>query len=147
MAASTLLGGRFDKGFMYAAIAATAYWGYTEMMKYPPDPMPGKNDLPRGWYDPEVNGGRPPIGSNVVFFNDAEGDFLSQQELASNVANTIPGVNATAQLHDYWVNNMVNPGFVAYGITIPPALIVTYGSLLSGPLSPVLIDQAVDDSN
>jgi filamentous hemagglutinin len=48
----------------------------------------------------------------------------------SNALNTLPGFNAFATLHDTWMNN---PGFMNTATnlgTMPPALMLTYGSLL-----------------
>ena len=48
----------------------------------------------------------------------------------SNALNTLPGFNAFATLHDTWMNT---PGFTNTATnlgTMPPALMLTYGSLL-----------------
>jgi filamentous hemagglutinin len=48
----------------------------------------------------------------------------------SNALNTLPGFNAFATLHDTWMNN---PGFMNTATnlgTMPPALLLTYGSLI-----------------
>lgn len=149
--ASTLLGGKFKTGFMYAAAAATLYWGYTEMMKVEPTLSPGEKNLAGGTYNAMLNDGRPPEGYNVVGLNRPEAgniwDVLRQGEPVSNAANQIPGINAVAKLHDYWMNNMIEPGFAANVMTMAPAAFVTYGGLLSGPLSPLLYHGELYDSD
>lgn len=51
----------------------------------------------------------------------------------SNVLNTLPGFNAFATLHDGWGAWLENKGSWNLGTnlgTMPPALLVTYGSLV-----------------
>jgi filamentous hemagglutinin len=51
----------------------------------------------------------------------------------SNALNTVPGLNAFATLHDTWMNKFANQGIdtplTNFG-TMPPSIILTYGSLI-----------------
>ncbi len=141
--ASTMLGGSFEKGFLFAAAAATAYWYYTDSLGYAPDPLPGQNDLPNGYYDPSENGGIPPEHSNVWGVDDGENGWFSQEQTVSKAANLMPGQSALAHLHDFWLNT----GTVTSNFgSMFPAGVVSYSALMSVSFSPLLMEQAVGNS-
>jgi filamentous hemagglutinin len=71
-------------------------------------------------------------GNNVGFNQNPCLSFtgICQGTPISNTLNTLPGFNAFATLHDTWMNQ---PGFTNTATnlsTMPPALMLTYGSLL-----------------
>jgi RHS repeat-associated protein len=131
-------GGKFERGFAFSAAAATIELGYQEMAGYRPDPSPGK-PLPGGRYDPsDFPGRRAPKGYNVFGSNpfDNPGGACLQGSACSNFFNRIPGMNAIAGLHDYWMNNVpYNPAQIPWYVNYPSALVaapITWGALLGG---------------
>jgi hypothetical protein len=48
--------------------------------------------------------------------------------------NLVPGINATAGLHDYWFNMPDHPEFTTFNnvATMLPAAAVTYGGMMEG---------------
>jgi len=154
-----LQGGDFRTGFIYSGASATASWGYQKIVGYIANPMPG-NGLasPTGDYRPLADGRVPLPDKNIIGLNDALvntgnawSDFWEnlgkQGAFPGTVLNVVPGINATAYLHDTVWNQWVAQGVpfnavTNYG-TMLPAAVVSYGSLLDGPLSVTL---AVDGS-
>ncbi|MCL2761515.1 MAG: RHS repeat-associated core domain-containing protein, partial [Desulfuromonadales bacterium] len=103
-------GGDWETGALYAFGTSASAYAYNAMLKYNPDPGPGEN-IPGGEYNAKVNGGRPPQGANVFGLNkpltgDFWADFFKQGGALSKVANYVPGLNAVAAIHDFWMNNM-----------------------------------------
>ncbi len=71
------------------------------------------------------------------FTGDFWDDLGKQGGPLSKAANLIPGINATAALHDYWFNRPDHPEFITFNNvgTMLPAAAMTYGALLNGSLT------------
>ena len=141
--ASKLGGGKFANGARTAAYLqafgeAADY--YKRSTRYKADPLPGKNDPPYH-YEPTETHHQPPsnYGKNVVGWNEELTgnfwkDFLRHDGFGSRALNLVPGINATAGLHDKWVNSLsASMGadynqFVNFGTTLPSAA-VSYSAI------------------
>jgi hypothetical protein len=136
---SELAGGNFAEGFILAGASSALYWGYQSMAGFEPDYGPGE-DLPNGNYKP--NGlGQAPAGKNISGYNqkltgDFWTDFWTQGGFVSSGINAFPGGNATAGLHDFWMNN-ISMNLVTNVATMLPAAAMTYGAALGGPMAPM----------
>lgn len=140
---SAVTGGDFVTGALTAFGTSGAAYSYKSMLSYNPDPEPGK-DLPDGVYDTNKNGGRPPEGYKVLGLNKPlAGEFwedFGKQGGAVSVLTDVPGLNAVAGLHDYWMNQPGMPfNFVTNVGTMLPAAAVTYGALAGGHLAPLTV--------
>ena len=77
------------------------------------------------------------MGNNDVLNGHFWHDLLNQGGPLGKALNVIPGMNAGAAFHDDIFNqNYITTfnAFTNYG-TMLPAAVVTYGSLLDGPLA------------
>jgi RHS repeat-associated protein len=128
-------------GMAIAGVAAAANVAYTEMVGYEPK-MQGGEEIPGGKYKPNVFG-QPPKGENVTGFNEKlSGDFWEdlgkQGSFFSKILNIVPGINGTAGLHDYWMNNTSWSALKSWGLMLPAAA-VTYSGQLDGQLMPLTV--------
>ncbi|TAJ17834.1 MAG: RHS repeat-associated core domain-containing protein [Rugosibacter sp.] len=136
-----IYGTDFATGFTNSFVTGAARWAYSSV-GYDTNPMPGENRpnaTGDATYDFDVNTGRQfsdSIGNNVVGGNNLV-DFCKQQSICSKILNLIPGINATAGLHDHWFNIPGAPhqtAFINWG-TMLPAAAITYSALINGPLT------------
>ncbi|WP_022665050.1 hypothetical protein [Desulfospira joergensenii] len=65
-------------------------------------------------------------------------DFFTQGGPLSKSMNYIPGMNAMAHLHDFWMNSLFDNMLVNFG-TMPLAAAITYGSVLGGAHAPMTV--------
>jgi RHS repeat-associated protein len=136
---SELAGGNFAEGFILAGASSALYWGYKAMAGFAPNYGPGE-DIPGGRYEPN-NLKQAPTGKNVSGLNqeltgDFWEDFWTQGSFVSQRINAFPGGNATAGLHDFWMNN-ISMNLVTNVATMLPAAVVSYGAALGGPMAPM----------
>ncbi|OGS15759.1 MAG: hypothetical protein A2251_08735 [Elusimicrobia bacterium RIFOXYA2_FULL_47_53] len=131
------------RGFVMGAAIASAGYGYEKIVGYKAQASSGDGIAFKG------SNGKPIPGSNNVGFQgwekyDSAGNiintsgFLDEGGQLSNFTNGIPGVNATAGLHDT-LQIQFNPGFfrtfVANPIGVPIAVGITYPALMAGNMS------------
>ena len=143
--AAELAGGEFGEGAGMTAFLQTFVEFadfYEQSTTYKADPLPGEN-RGKSTYAPDENHHQPvdSQGKNVTLYNDEEltgdffEDFLKQQGPLSKVLNLIPGINATAGLHDYWTNKMSDQMGDDYSQvlnfgSIPPSVAITYAAII-----------------
>lgn len=145
---TSLQGGSYTDGMFTSMLAAAFEESYLAMVGYGPNAMPGK-PLGGGEYDIYKYQLSSPKDAAVVGHNvSMRGkDFWriskwgNQNGLVGQLGNATPGINATAHLHDKWVNVMSNSGTFNqlrnYG-TMLPAAVISYGGILAGQGSPLL---------
>ncbi|MBI2779325.1 MAG: VCBS repeat-containing protein, partial [Gammaproteobacteria bacterium] len=133
-------GGKFEDGFKISGITSSMSWGYSAMVGYKADPLPGKSDPNHTTYDPEVYPAGPQ-GMDVSGFNAEGRCFFCQGGIGGRVINALPGGQAVSHLDD-WFNNTANryyPGLGdtqwLKGVTIPAAVVVGFPALLDGPMA------------
>jgi RHS repeat-associated protein len=140
-ASAKIYGTNVLSGAAGSFITSVARWGYNSQVGYDANPLPGEN---RDYtsYMPDDNGRQPldRIGMNVIGLNkeltgDFWEDFGKQGSLLSKTLNLIPGINATAGLHDYWFNSGLEFTPLNNVGTMLPAAAMTYAALLNGPLT------------
>jgi RHS repeat-associated protein len=133
-----LQGGSFEKGFMMSAASTAANMGYKEMVGRDINPGPGENRPGDPFYAPDADTGQQlpwDENRNVVGFNEGNPDrAFAQGGWGSRALNLVPGINATAGLHDYWFNMPDHPEFTTFNnvATMLPAAAVTYGGMMEG---------------
>jgi RHS repeat-associated protein len=136
--AAKLQGGSFADGFKLSGISAGASEAYRYMVGRYSDPLPGENRA-YPFYTPNPDTGEQyPIDSRLnVIGNNGPGFFCSQGTLCSRALNLVPGINATAGLHDFFFNMRNHPEFTTVNNvgTMLPAAALTYAGLLRGALS------------
>lgn len=153
---TSLQGGSYTEGMFTSMLASAFEESYLAMVGYGPSAMPGKN-LDKGWYDMYGYNLSSPekaavVGHNVKM-NGKDWWRLSrwgnQNGLFGQLGNATPGINATAHLHDKWVNVMTDSGtfghLANYG-TMLPAAVISYGGILAGQGSPLLTQMTVNYS-
>ncbi|MDX1252252.1 MAG: hypothetical protein IDH49_08420 [Gammaproteobacteria bacterium] len=137
---SELMGGRFGQGFRISMGTGLMSWGYSAMVGYKADPLPGKSDPNHTTYDPRVYPAGPQ-GMDVSGFNVEGRCFLCQGGIGGRTINALPGGQAVSHLDD-WFNNIANryyPGLGdtqwLKGVTIPAAVVIAFPALLDGPMA------------
>lgn len=131
--ASDFTGEKFANGASTAAFvslmsAASEYYEKTVGRKA--SALPGENREGQTTYNPGPDGRQAPqdvsmnvIGHNEPLTDDWVADFGKQGSGISKALNLVPGMNATAGLHDYWLN----PGNPSQ---LPKTFINNYGTML-----------------
>ena len=123
---------------MNSLVTGAAKWAYSQV-GYDANPMSGET-IPGGQYPVDITG-RPPQGANVIGLNEqlmndsSLRDFFRQSGPLSRFLNYVPGINAVAGIHDYWMNNVTTFSQWASIGTMLPAAAITYSALLNGSLS------------
>jgi RHS repeat-associated protein len=117
-------------GFM-AGAGQLMEFAYNHLVGFSPSIRPGTN-LKKTTYVPNALG-QPPEGVNVFGLNkgltgDFFQDFWKQGGALSEFANQVPGMNAVAGLHDYWMNN-VTVSMVNNISLMFPAVPMSYGAM------------------
>lgn len=143
-------GGKFQDGFLYAGLGKSADIYYKETVGFKANPLPG-DEIPGGIYKTRDANGYfiVPEGKDVFGLNEARnGDFwhdmFIQGGSVGKIGNATPIGNAIAGLHDSWFNQDMLPYNKFTNIaSMPVASVVTYGAVISGPLS---VQLAVDRS-
>lgn len=99
------------------------------------------DELEKGTYKPDAYN-RAPQGKDVIGYNESmDGSFkdnFKQGGWIGRTGNHIPGINATAHLHDYWMNNISSFNLVTNVGTMLPAAAISYGSSFGSPLGPTI---------
>ncbi len=134
-------GGNFWTAFAAQAIATGANGIYRHFLGYNADPSPAPAlDREEGYSYVADNMGRGTIGRDVFGANDPlklnPGDkvpLAHQGSLLMRGISSVPGADATAQLHDVF-RNLYNAGNVP---SMFPALFITGPAIFSSSLSPV----------
>jgi hypothetical protein len=136
--ASKLGGGKFKNGattvaFLQLFSDSASY--YEDAVGRKANPRPGDNPEGGSFYRPNRETSRQPpesVPNNIIGFNnDLTGDFikdfLTQGGPISRTLNVIPTMNATAALHDFWLNRLERLGqvtpFSNVGTMLPAAVI------------------------
>jgi hypothetical protein len=135
--ASVLGGGKFGNGALTAAFleaTADAAEYYKASVGRIGNPLPGENWPDQTTYTPDPETGRQPedtFDMNVVGNNDLV-SACRQGSVCSEALNLIPGLNATAGLHDYWFNAPGHPEFTWYNNvgTMLPATVISYSAII-----------------
>ncbi len=150
--AAEVQGGRFLDGFTYSVATSTASTIYNNVVGSNPNPLPGENRTDQTTYKPDdITKQIRPSDINMNVFGDNQelsGNFFEdlgkQGGPISIVANLVPGANAGAVFHDTIFNNGSLPFNPATNyLTMPPAVLITYGALINGPLT---VQLAVESS-
>jgi RHS repeat-associated protein len=149
---STLAGQGFENGAIYAGAIAFARFTYNEITGYDVRWQNGEGYQAKGRYtlpnDPTLcHIGEQGTAMNGKFWHD----FLLERGWLSRTTNYIPGVNATAVLHDVmqvkldqWLGNLLGQAggsFARSVLNVPnmiPAAIITTAGLSAGPQAMVL---------
>ena len=138
--ASKLSGGKFANGASTAAylqlfVETSDY--YKRSVGQEADIRPGENRLGQTIYKPDEIG-RQPRGTermNVVGNNDLT-SACRQGSRCSKALNALPGINATARLHDYWFNapdGLTQTRVMNVG-TMLPAAAISYSAIVGNSL-------------
>ena len=146
-------GGSYEKGFAYMAAAASAQQIFESVVGYQATPEPGQ-PLPDGTYEAGLMPNRaPPPGYAVTGENTpVQGNPWARQNIfkqaggIGKLGNWTPGIKATSQFHDTWVNNMTNFNFVKNVGTMLPSLGIATGALGATYWSPFTTHMAIQDS-
>ena len=135
--ASELGGGKFANGARSAAflqMTAEASQYYEEQVGQKADIRSGVNVEGDQTYDTDPVTGRQPEHTerwNVIGNNNTT-SLCHQGNTCSQVLNVVPGMNATARLHDYWFNK---PGAMPQTTwnnvwTMAPAAAISYAAVI-----------------
>lgn len=143
---SYLQGGDFTKGYYMSAAGEM----FNEIYKATVTDVPGcqdcngqgPNPLPGGDAAAKLNGEAVTLTTNNNFGLANNSGFLGEGSAFSQVANMIPGMNATAVMHDIWTTGISASNPLFY-ISMPITAVYTYSAILSG--SPA-VSLAVDKS-
>jgi len=135
-----LSGEGFGQGALFAGGTAFARYGYNKIVPYDATWASGDEAVAKGSLEKPVQGANTIGRATLVVDPNA---LWTEGGIVSRATNYIPGVNATAGLHDMFQRQIeMSFGKVLEGVflvpTMLPAAVLTYGGLIANPGAMIL---------